>query len=105
MQSSSQESRILLALEAIKPRGNLSIRRAAKVYNVPYATLRDRRAGKAARQDVMPKSQRLTELEEETLIQHILDLDSRSFPPRLCGVEDMANKLLLERDATKVGVN
>jgi hypothetical protein len=105
MQSSSQESRILLALQAIKPQGNLSIRRAAKVFNVPYATLRDRRDGKPARQDIMPKSQRLTELEEETLVRHILDLDSRSFPPRLSGVEDMANKLLCERDATKVGVN
>jgi hypothetical protein len=105
MESTSQESRILLALKAIKPHGNLSIRRAATVYNVPYATLRDRRDGIPARQDIMPKSQKLTELEEQTLIQHILDLDSRSFPPRLSGVEDMANQLLRKRDATKVGVN
>ena len=83
MESSSQESRILLALQAIKPRGNLSIRGAAKVYNVPYATLRDRRDGKPAREDIIPNSRKLTELEEETLVQHILDLDSRSFPPRL----------------------
>src|ERR1700742_4221350 len=105
MESSSQENRILLALKAIKPQGNLSIRRAAKAYNVPYATLRDRRDGKPARQDTMPNSRKLTELEEETLVQHILDLNSRSFPPRLSGVEDMANQLLRERDATKVGVN
>jgi hypothetical protein len=105
MESSSQESRILLALQAIKPRGNLTIRRAAKVYNVPYTTLRNRRQGKPAREDMIPNSRKLTELEEETLVQHILDLDSRSFPPRLCGVEDMANKLLRERDAAKVGIN
>src|SRR6201989_2954275 len=105
MESSSQESRILLALQAIKPRRNLTIRRAAKVYNVPYTTLRNRRQGKSAREDMIPNSRKLTELEEKTLVQHILDLDSRSFPPRLSGVEDMANRFHRERDATKVGVN
>src|ERR1700750_1829049 len=105
MESSSQESRILLALQAIKPRRNLTIRRAAKVYNVPYTTLRNRRQGKPTREDMIPNSRKLTELEEETLVQYILDLNSRSFPPRLCGVEDMANKLLRERDAARVGIN
>ena len=68
MESSSQESRILLALKEIKPRGNLSTRRATKIYNVPYGTLRDRHNGKPAREDIMPNSRKLTELEEETLI-------------------------------------
>ena len=103
MESSSQESRILLALKEIKPRGNLSIRRAAKIYNVPYGTLRDRNNGKPAREDIMPNSRKLTELEEETLVQYILKLDSRSFPPRLSGVKDMANILLNQRVPTQVG--
>ena len=47
--------------------------------------------------------QKLTDLEESVIVQHILDLDSRSFPPRLSNVEDMANQLLAERDASKVG--
>ena len=51
----------------------------------------------------MSKSQKLTKLEESTIVQHILDLDSQSFPPRLSGVEDMANRLLAKRDASKVG--
>ena len=105
MELTSQESRILLALKAIRPYGNLSIYAAAKVYIVPYTTLYHRSHGKPARRDTMPNSRKLTELEEKTLVQHILDLDSRSFPPRLSGVEDMANQLLRERDATKVGVN
>ena len=75
MELTSQESRILLALKAIKPHRNLSIRRAAKVYNVPFITLRDRRDGIPARHDTMPNSRKLTELEEKTLIQYILNLD------------------------------
>jgi hypothetical protein len=42
-------------------------------------------------------------LEESTTIQYVLDLDLRSFPPRLRDVEDTANKLLAERDTPPVG--
>jgi hypothetical protein len=45
----------------------------------------------------------LTDLEEETIVRYILDLDWRSFPPRLRDVEDMANKLLADRDGPAVG--
>jgi hypothetical protein len=45
----------------------------------------------------------LTDLEEEAIVQYILELCARSFPPRLCGVEDMANQLLRARDASDVG--
>ncbi len=37
------------------------------------------------------------------LIQHILDLATKGFPPRLSVVEDMANQLLATRDASRVG--
>ncbi|OAQ58122.1 restless-like transposase [Pochonia chlamydosporia 170] len=46
---------------------------------------------------------RIWDLEESTIIQYVLDLDSRSFPPRLCGVRDMANRLLADRDGAPVG--
>ena len=84
MESSSIESRILLAIEAIKQRENFSIRAATKVYNVPYSTLRNRMKGRHARQDTRVKSLRLTELEENIILQYILDLDTRGFPPRPC---------------------
>ncbi|KAE9568023.1 hypothetical protein CGMCC3_g15871 [Colletotrichum fructicola] len=51
----------------------------------------------------MPNSRNLTTLEEEKLVEYILDLDFRSFPPRISGVEDMANRLLADRDAPPVG--
>ncbi|KAL0943508.1 transposase [Colletotrichum truncatum] len=47
----------------------------------------------------MPNSRNLSDLEEKTIVKYILDLDARSFPPRLSGVEEMANRLLAERDA------
>lgn len=51
----------------------------------------------------MPNLRKLTDLEESTIVEYILDLDTRLFPPRLCGVEDMANRLLADRDAPQVG--
>lgn len=45
----------------------------------------------------------LTSSEEETIVRYIIDLDSRGFPPRIDGVEDMANLLLATRHAKRVG--
>ena len=56
-----------------------------------------------SRRDKAPNSRNLTVLEESTIIKYVLDLDARSFPPRLYEVEDIANRLLAERDALKVG--
>jgi hypothetical protein len=40
---------------------------------------------------------KLTKNEEEVIVQHILKLNERAYPPRLSDVEDMANSLLAER--------
>jgi Tc5 transposase DNA-binding domain len=45
----------------------------------------------------------LTPTEEETLVQYILDLDSRGFPPRIDHVRDMADLLRKTRHAKPVG--
>ena len=99
----SNESRIILALEALKKNDTLSLRATAKSYSVSPATLMRRRDGKLARRDSLVNSRKLTQSEEEAIVQYILELDARSFPPRLCGVEDMANHLLRIRDAPSVG--
>lgn len=44
-------------------------------------------------------------MEESVIVQYILNLGSQGFPPRLSNVEDMANRLLAEREAGRVGVN
>jgi DDE superfamily endonuclease len=97
------ESRVILAIESLKNDPNLSLRAAAKIYNIERTTLARRQAGRPARCDIPPNSRKLTNLEEETIVQYILNLCTRSFPPRLCGVEDMANQLLRARDASDVG--
>jgi hypothetical protein len=48
---------------------------------------------------------KLLETEEEIIVQHILDLNARGFPPRLATVADMANSLRAERHMGRVGVN
>tara|TARA_Y100000815_G_C13314319_1_gene489808 strand:+ start:263 stop:1768 length:1506 start_codon:yes stop_codon:yes gene_type:complete len=47
----------------------------------------------------------LTESEEQAIVQYVIELATRSFPPRLRGVEEMANYLLRVRDAPPVGKN
>jgi hypothetical protein len=96
----NQEARIKLALQAYKADPKLSLRQAATVYNIPYPTLQHRSSGRQARSDYVPSSRKLSDLEEQIIVQYILDLDSRGFPPRHRDVEEMANRLLADRDAS-----
>ncbi|SCO92528.1 related to transposase [Fusarium oxysporum] len=92
-----------LALRALQNDPNLGLRPAARLYQVDYYALRRRQKGIQSRRDTIPNSRRLSDLEEQIIVQFILDLDSRGFPPRLRGVEEMANRLLADRDASPVG--
>jgi hypothetical protein len=62
-----------------------------------------RQRGQKPRRDRIANLRKLTDLEESVILQHILNLDSKGFPPRYRGVEDMANQILAERDAGRVG--
>ncbi|PHH54914.1 hypothetical protein CFIMG_007618RA00001 [Ceratocystis fimbriata CBS 114723] len=103
MPQPNNEGNILLALQALQNDRKLSLRQAAKTYEVGYYKLRRRHNGIQSRHDWIPKSRKLSDLEEETIVKFIIDLDSRGFPPRLRGVEEMANKLLADRNASPVG--
>jgi len=103
MPSTSKEARVILALEAIKDNLKIGIRAAAKLYNVPASTLCRRRGGQPARRDIPVNSRKLTDLEEKTIVQYVLELYIRAFPPRLYNVEDMANQLLYVRNTPPVG--
>ena len=103
MPATLKEGQIILALQALQNDKTLSVRAAAKIYGVSQATLGRRRAGKPARCDITPNSKKLTQSEEKALIRYIIELNARAFPPRLSGVEDMANQLLRVRDAPPVG--
>ncbi|PNP76804.1 hypothetical protein FNYG_09820 [Fusarium nygamai] len=103
MSQSNNEAKILLALQALRNDPKLSIRGAASIYQVCHQKLGRRQRGMQSRRDWVPKSRKLSDLEEQIIVQFILDLDSRGFPPRLRGVEEMANRLLADRDAPPVG--
>src|SRR5450432_4800632 len=105
MTGSWKESDMTLALNALRMTRKLTLSRAAKIYKVPRTTLRNRYYGISSRHDTKPNSRKLTDLEEEVIVRHILDLDSRSFPPRIRCVEDIANRILNDRNATRVGKN
>ena len=103
MDNLNKEARIILALQALKEDSKLTLRKAARIYTVPKATLSDRKHGKTSRRDSMANSRILTELEEDVIVKYILELDLQGFPPKLSEVEDMANRIRRERDASSVG--
>ncbi len=103
--SSSNESGLNLALRALQNDSTLSIRKASEIYNVPYSTLYTRRDGRTSRRDIPIKSKNLSTSEENTIVQRALELDAQGFPVRLSSVEDIANRLLRDRDAIRVGKN
>ena len=103
--STDPEGRISFAIQAIKSGQFSSIRAAAKASNVCLKRLERRLKGIPIRRDCIPKTRKLTSLEESVVVKHILDLDSRGFPPRLRAVKDIANQLLADRDGGTVGIN
>jgi hypothetical protein len=105
MNSVQKKAQLLLAFQAIKKDPKFSIRRAANIYTVPRSTLATRIDGTQARRDIVHPRQKLTKLEENTIVQRIIKLDFQAFPPRLNAVKDMANQLLRDRDASRVGKN
>ena len=76
-----RESDIILVIQTLRTSLHLKVTKVARIYNVPPKTLKARLLGQPSRQDCIANSRKLTSLEEEVIIQHILDLDSRSFPP------------------------
>ncbi len=83
----------------------MSIRKALEIYNVPYSTLYTRRDDRTSRRDIPIKSKNLSISKENTIVQRALELDTQGFPIRLSSIEDIANRLLRDRDAIRVGKN
>ena len=103
MPTTSNEAQLVLALNALQKDPNLKVTTAAKIYTVNRSTLRQRRAGRPTRRDIPANSRKLTDLEEQTIIRYIVKLYTRAFYPRLYYMEDIANRLLRERNAPPVG--
>ena len=105
MRSALDERQLLLAIQAIRKDPKLSCRNAAKIFGVSRTTLGQRLQGRQSQCDKMPNSRKMNDVEESTIVRYALELDSQGFPPRLAHVEDMANRLLDQRGAQRVGKN
>ena len=103
MESLPKESRIILALEALKKDPKLSVRKVATLYEIPRSSLRRRRAGKQPQRELPANLCKLTDLEEKVLLEKVLDLDTQGFQPCLSDIRDMANRLRTSRNVLPVG--
>ena len=99
------QSDFQLALFDINSQRVRSVKRAAKVYNIPRTTLSHRRAGRRSRRDCEANSKRLNKLEEEAIVKRILEESARGFAPTKADVRAMADSLLHARDGKPVGKN
>ena len=77
-----QEGRILLAIQAIKKQEKLSIREAARIYDIPKSTLYTRIHGVNNRVELRANSFKLTEIEENSLKKWVISIDIRGAAPR-----------------------
>ena len=76
MSVQTQETRIILAIEAIRTSRKMSRRHAAKIYNVPETSLRNRMNRITPKAEKRNAQHNLTQSEEEAIVKHVLDLDS-----------------------------
>lgn len=77
-----QESRILLAIQAIKKKEIHTIRTAARHFNVPESILRTRLHGTTIQSETRANSHKLTEVEKQLLVQWVLSHDNRGAAPQ-----------------------
>ncbi len=99
----TQEARIILVIETICTYKKMSIRYVMQTYDVLQSTFRDRIKGCIPKTEERNARYNLTPTEEDTIVQYILDLDSRGFPPRIDNMRDIADLLCKTRDAKPVG--
>ena len=91
------EGRIELALQAYRRKQFSSIRSAASAYDIPRNTLGYRLRGTPSRSNSISPRLKLTQIEEDTLVQWILSMDTRGISPTQALVKETAELLLAER--------
>ena len=91
------EGRILLGIQAYRLGRFSSLRAAASMYGAPRSTMTSRLKGVPAKSSIPSANRKLTSTEETTLINWILDMDTRGMPLTQLLVRDAANLLLADR--------
>ena len=91
------EERIRFAVEALRSSRIRTIRKAIDAFDVPYATLRGRVAGRVPRQQSQISSRKLRETEEAALVEWVKSLDDRGMSPTIGYIRQIADLLLRKR--------
>jgi hypothetical protein len=89
-----REKNIVRALKALEDDPNVSIRRVAKSFGIPEATLRRRRAGGLDRRSSHAHCRRMSPKQEDILVDWIIDLDKKGFAPNYNTARDMATLVI-----------
>src|SRR4051812_27402610 len=89
-----QEGRVKLTIQAFNSGQFQNLRRAAAAFNVRYQLVYYQYNRREFRPTIRANSYKLTLSKEQTIVRYILNLNSRGFPPQLCEVADMADKIL-----------
>jgi hypothetical protein len=95
--SPQRQGRCLLATQALQLKQVQSQRLASRLYSVPRTTLQPRLQGIRPKHETTPHNRKLSSTKEQSLVQWILDLDRRGFPPQVIDVRRMADALLAGR--------
>ena len=90
----SREGRLSLAIAPHPNNPKQSVRVLAAAYNVPKSTLQTRLHGVQPRSEILSTRRKLSPIGEQSLVQWILNLDRRGFPPHIIDVRRMADTLL-----------
>src|SRR6266699_5162012 len=105
MTSTSNKRQLQLVLQTFERDPQFSINKAIRFYNIFCPTLSDRINGRSICVDIISNLRKLTALKEKVIVQEVYDLDSRGFPPRICDMEDIANRLLAICDTIYIGLH
>ena len=97
-----QEGRLILAIKSIESNLKNSVRKIARLYDVPRTTLQERLKKGHQHDNSYRTTHKLTKTEENVLVQWIISLDTRGAPPRPSIVRDIANILLSQRNSSQI---
>jgi hypothetical protein len=86
-----------LAIASFQKNPYQTKRALASAFDVPESTLRTRLRGILPRCEIKPVNVKMSPIEEQSLVQWILHLDQRGFPPQIIDVRRMADALLAAR--------
>jgi hypothetical protein len=92
-----KEGRLSLAITSFNRNPYQSKRALSLAFDVPESTLRSRLQGILPKSATVSVRLKLSPVEEQSLVQWILDLDRRGFPPHIIDVRRMADVLLAGR--------